>query len=629
MATPFNATDISGSITRTTAGLSYLVAGNNTTITSASNGQVTIASIGGGGGVDADEDASYVVIAATASLPNERVLTAGTGISLADGGAGAAATLAILDSVVATVSGTHFTGGITSTGTGSFEGGMTGSLTKLTDGTSYLEQGSNITLTSQSNGSILIEAAAGLGNTLDQAYDQGGAGAGRTITVDTGAVEMNGSTGDTTLVLTGSAFINGKIGLEDDLFTSGSLSGSILSVATIQQTTGSIQTAVPIIIGQAPATIGTTSVLVGEATAIGNGSVNIGNNVDTGASSTAIGENASATGASSVAVGRNSDSGTGTSVVVIGHGAASTGASSVMIGTSGDVAQNGVAIGNNASSNTRAVAIGTDSVADTGGIAIGRSANTINNNSLVMGSTTDPISAIAIGSGSGGADNLLNASLSGTMSLMGDPKHVPLGSDVQVYITGTTGTRTTSTRGTTVVAGDAVISGTLLAEGRSYLMAHLAADQIIVGGPGGSGLPQHFQFNAIRSRGSSITASTSGTNQQLGRFKLVGNKIYEISWGTSVSYGGDDPLFQIGTFNLHESGTTVFQPYSGFGSITAHALINTEASGGLGGLHNAPVQSVVFEPTGSVTMVYKLTSFGGNNNFTAKAGSWIKFKELI
>ena len=41
---------ITGSITRTVTGDSYLVAGTNVTITSASNGQVTIASSGGGGG---------------------------------------------------------------------------------------------------------------------------------------------------------------------------------------------------------------------------------------------------------------------------------------------------------------------------------------------------------------------------------------------------------------------------------------------------------------------------------------------------------------------------------------------------------------------------------------------------
>jgi hypothetical protein len=50
-------------------------------------------SCGGSGG--APTDASYVVIAATSTLSSERVLTAGTGISLTDGGANGNATIAI------------------------------------------------------------------------------------------------------------------------------------------------------------------------------------------------------------------------------------------------------------------------------------------------------------------------------------------------------------------------------------------------------------------------------------------------------------------------------------------------------------------------------------------------------
>ncbi|NBX84939.1 MAG: hypothetical protein EBQ95_04925 [Gammaproteobacteria bacterium] len=42
-------------------------------------------------------------------------------------------------------------------------GGMSGSLTKLTDGTSYLVAGSNITITSQSNGSVVITSLGGGG----------------------------------------------------------------------------------------------------------------------------------------------------------------------------------------------------------------------------------------------------------------------------------------------------------------------------------------------------------------------------------------------------------------------------------------------------------------------------------
>ena len=62
-----------------------------------------------------DVAAHYITMAATSSLPNERVLTAGTGIVVTDGGAGNAATIDVNDSVVATVSGTAFSSTISAT----------------------------------------------------------------------------------------------------------------------------------------------------------------------------------------------------------------------------------------------------------------------------------------------------------------------------------------------------------------------------------------------------------------------------------------------------------------------------------------------------------------------------------
>jgi len=78
---------LSGSLTKLDDGTSYLIAGERVTITSASNGAVTINSTG------ADAAASYVVISATGSLANERVLTAGSGISILDNGAGNSVTI--------------------------------------------------------------------------------------------------------------------------------------------------------------------------------------------------------------------------------------------------------------------------------------------------------------------------------------------------------------------------------------------------------------------------------------------------------------------------------------------------------------------------------------------------------
>lgn len=55
-----------------------------------------------------------------------------------------------------------------------------------------IKAGTNVTLTSDANRVVTIASTGGGsgGNTLDQAYDQGGSGAGRTITADNGAVSI-------------------------------------------------------------------------------------------------------------------------------------------------------------------------------------------------------------------------------------------------------------------------------------------------------------------------------------------------------------------------------------------------------------------------------------------------------
>jgi len=167
----FNA-GLSGSLTKLVDGSSYLVAGDNVTITSASNGQITISSTGGSGFGDAN--ATYLVMSATGSLTAERVLTAGTGLILTDGGANGNATLAINDSIVATTSGATFTG------PANFNQGLSGSLTKLANGTSYLIAGSNVTITSASNGSITISASV--------------SGSGGSLTVTSGSTSISSTT---------------------------------------------------------------------------------------------------------------------------------------------------------------------------------------------------------------------------------------------------------------------------------------------------------------------------------------------------------------------------------------------------------------------------------------------------
>lgn len=104
-----------------------------------------------GGG---DPSASYLVLSATGSLSNERVFAVGSGLSSNDDGSGGSFTITVDNSVVATLSGSTFTGDV------KFNSGLSGSLTKLQDGTSYLKAGSNISITTGSNGSVTISATS-------------------------------------------------------------------------------------------------------------------------------------------------------------------------------------------------------------------------------------------------------------------------------------------------------------------------------------------------------------------------------------------------------------------------------------------------------------------------------------
>jgi endosialidase-like protein/trimeric autotransporter adhesin len=74
-----------------------------------------------------------------------------------------------------------------------------------------LVEGSNITIVPSGNNITISATTSGSsGNTLDQAYDQGGAGAGRTITADNGSFEVNGTDGS----LFGGTFGSGSIPVE-------------------------------------------------------------------------------------------------------------------------------------------------------------------------------------------------------------------------------------------------------------------------------------------------------------------------------------------------------------------------------------------------------------------------------
>ena len=122
-----------------------------------------IANSSGGGSGSGDINAQYLVLAATGSLSAERVFTDGVGIDSTDAGAGAAFTVGIDNSVVATLTGSVFTGDAV------FQSGLTGSLQQLFNGTPYLRSGPGISITTGSSGEVTVAStgATGLARSKD------------------------------------------------------------------------------------------------------------------------------------------------------------------------------------------------------------------------------------------------------------------------------------------------------------------------------------------------------------------------------------------------------------------------------------------------------------------------------
>lgn len=195
----------------------------------------TVVENSGGGGGDGDKNAQFLVLQATGSLNAERVLTMGTGMSSSDGGAGGNFTINVDDSIVATLTGSQFSGNIGVTGSIGATLGLSGSLTQLTDGTSYLIAGSNITISSASNGAVTIASTAAPTDPVMKIYEVTGSHAssqplvfpsidfttnGRSFEKNqiflNGVLMASGSTFDYTLDLTATGSIVFNMALKND-----------------------------------------------------------------------------------------------------------------------------------------------------------------------------------------------------------------------------------------------------------------------------------------------------------------------------------------------------------------------------------------------------------------------------
>ena len=116
---------------------------------------VVAAGGGGGGGAtgDGDPNAQYLVLQPTGSLSAERILNPTNGLSFTDSGAGNNYTIQIDDSIVATLTGSIFSGNVIA------QSGLSGSLQSLSDGSPYIRSGAGISVVTGSSGEVTISTA--------------------------------------------------------------------------------------------------------------------------------------------------------------------------------------------------------------------------------------------------------------------------------------------------------------------------------------------------------------------------------------------------------------------------------------------------------------------------------------
>lgn len=165
----FNA-GLSGSLTNLADGTSYILGATNTLVTTGSNGSITISTPAAGLDTQVQFNDGGVLLGANSGLTYNKATNSLTvsGNEAVNGGnlTTSASTFNLVNSTATTV---NFAGGATSalnlgntaatntfSGATKFPQGLSGSLTKLTDGTSAFIQGVGILVTSASNGPVTI-----------------------------------------------------------------------------------------------------------------------------------------------------------------------------------------------------------------------------------------------------------------------------------------------------------------------------------------------------------------------------------------------------------------------------------------------------------------------------------------
>ena len=155
-------------------------------------------SSGGGSG---DSSATYIVQAATGSLSAERVLTAGTGVTLTDAGANSTLTAAIDDAVVATISGSQFRGNVGITGSFGVKANVSGDYAAVIDN-DQSSNGHGLKVTSDGTGAgTRIFDVESDSTTLFRIRGDGRVGIGKVTSLPTSKLTVSSSNSDSDIAI--------------------------------------------------------------------------------------------------------------------------------------------------------------------------------------------------------------------------------------------------------------------------------------------------------------------------------------------------------------------------------------------------------------------------------------------
>lgn len=186
------------------------------------------------------------------------------------------------------------------------------------EGRIYFDSGTNRFLVSE-NGGAYVDLTTANDVTLDNAYDGGGSGAGRTVTVDAGAIQFNNNAANNTNVL------------EISKAPAAAQSGAGLTISMGANATGNGITVTNSGSGLAALFDGGSISVPG----LGANSERLGSGATTaGVSAVAVGFGATGSGASSTAIGAGATTGGFAGAIALGRDSTNTAANQLMAGSS-------------------------------------------------------------------------------------------------------------------------------------------------------------------------------------------------------------------------------------------------------------------------------------------------------